>query len=97
MMFALICTDKQDGLALRMRTRPEHLEYLRRNASALVSAGPRLDEDGNPCGSVFLLDVAERVEAEQFAANDPYSLAGLFSRVELTGFRHVFKDGAEVV
>jgi uncharacterized protein YciI len=97
MMFALICTDKQDSLELRMRTRPAHLEYLRQNAADLVSAGPRLDPDGNPCGSVFILDMPERVAAETFAANDPYEIAGLFSHSELTGYRSVFKDGAEVV
>lgn len=96
MMFALICTDKQGGLDLRMRTRPAHLEYLRQNAAGLVSAGPRLDDDGKPCGSVFILDMPERVAAEAFAANDPYAIAGLFERSELTGFRHVFKDGAEL-
>lgn len=96
MMFALICTDKPGGLELRMQTRPAHLEYLRGFATSLVTAGPKLDDDGKPCGSVFVLDLPDRVAAEAFAANDPYALAGLFSRSELTGFRHVFKDGAEV-
>lgn len=96
MMFALVCTDKPASLDLRLGTRPAHLDYLREHKAALVHCGPRLDDEGRPCGSVFLLEMSERVQAEAFAANDPYALAGLFDRTELTGFRTVFEDGAEI-
>ena len=96
MLFALICTDVAGGLPLRMATRGAHLAYLREHAPALVSAGPMLDERGDPCGSVFILDFSERVEAEAFAANDPYAQAGLFADTLLRGYRGVFRDGKQL-
>lgn len=92
-MFVLMCKDVPGGLAIRQRTRPEHLAYLREHAASIVRAGPMLNEAGEPCGSIFLLDMAERVAAEAFAANDPYALAGVFERVELLGYRDVVRDG----
>ena len=41
------------------------------------------------CGSLIVLDVDTREAAEEFAARDPYALAGLFKRVTITGFRPV--------
>ena len=41
------------------------------------------------CGSLIVLDVDSREAAEEFAAGDPYAVAGLFERVTITGFRPV--------
>ena len=40
MLYAVICTDKPDGLALRMANRPEHVAYLQSLGDRLVIAGP---------------------------------------------------------
>ena len=96
MPFALICLDKPGCLDLRLATRPQHLAYLQTYAGKLKEAGPLLDNDGRPCGSVLIVDVAERAEAEGFAESDPYQKAGLFESVLIRGYRTVFKDG-EVV
>ncbi len=93
MLFALICTDKPGGLDLRLATRPQHLAYLTTYATKLVTAGPLLDRDERPCGSLLLVDVADRAEAEGFAEADPYNRAGLFESVVIRPFRHIFKEG----
>ena len=36
MLFAIITSDKKDGLDLRLSTRPEHVEYLEGLGSQLV-------------------------------------------------------------
>jgi uncharacterized protein YciI len=96
MLFTLLCTDKPGALDLRMATRSTHLAYLQSFKAMLVEAGPMLDLDGKPCGSVFILEAADREAAAAFAAGDPYAQAGLFESSVLRGFRHVFKDGVEL-
>lgn len=94
MLFAIFCTDKPGRLETRLAVRATHLSYLERHIGKLVHAGPLLDTEGRPCGSLLLIDVADRTEAEGFAANDPYAEAGLFESTLIRGFRTVFRDGA---
>lgn len=96
MLFALICADRPDSLALRMATRPEHLAYLQSEAKKIVSGGALLDADGKPRGSLLILDVADRAEAEAFAAGDPYAKAGLFESAVIRPFRQVYRDGEKI-
>jgi uncharacterized protein YciI len=96
MLFALICTDKPGSLDLRLATRGAHLAYLETYQQRLVQAGPLLDPDGRPCGSLLLVDVADAAEAAGFAEADPYNRAGLFESVVIRPFRTVFKDGDKV-
>ena len=84
------------SLDLRLATRPAHIAYLTTYASHVVQGGPLLDADGRPCGSMLLVDVADRAAAEGFAASDPYGRAGLFESTVIRAFRTVFKDGEAV-
>ena len=63
------------------------------NVEADVLAGPLLDVDGRPSGSLLVIDVNDRAEAEGFAAGDPYAKAGLFESTIVRPFREVFRDG----
>lgn len=96
MLFAISCTDKPASLALRMETRPAHVDYLKQHAASFVLVGPVLDAEGKPCGSLLVVDVADRAAAEAFAAGDPYAKAGLFESAVIRPFRTVFKDGVAV-
>ena len=40
-------------------------------------------------GSMIVLDVKTRAEAESWAHNDPYAKAGLFDRVEIHPWKHL--------
>jgi len=51
-LFALICTDKPDSLALRMATREAHFAYARVHAGAIRLGGPFLTADGGMAGSL---------------------------------------------
>ena len=93
MLFAIICTDKPASLDLRHATRPQHLAYLETYGSRLVQAGPLLDKDDRPCGSLLIVDVADWAEAAGFAEADPYNRSGLFEAVLIRPYRQVYKDG----
>ncbi|MBN8293537.1 YciI family protein [Rhodobacter sp. NTK016B] len=86
-LFALICTDKAECEELRKTTRDEHLGYLNTTGKT-VMAGPFL-EDGHMTGSLVVIDVADRAEAEDWAANDPYARAGLFAKVRIEEWKKV--------
>ena len=96
MLFAIFCADRPASLDLRLASRPVHLAYLQTYAAKLVQAGPLLDTDGRPCGSLLIVDVNDRAEAEGFAAGDPYAKAGLFESTIIRPFRSVFRDGEPV-
>jgi hypothetical protein len=93
MLFAIMCFDKLASLDLRLATRPTHLAYLTTYKDRLKHAGPLLDTDGRPCGTLLLVDVADRPAAEGFAEGDPYAKAGLFESTIIRAYRAVFEDG----
>jgi uncharacterized protein YciI len=84
--------DKPGTLDLRMKTRPAHMEYAERIGDKLFFAGPAMDEAGNMCASVWIVDVGSRAEAEAITAEDPYEKAGLF---ETKIVRRFMKTGGE--
>lgn len=96
MLFAITCTDKPESLPIRLATRDKHIAYLLGHAASLVQAGPLLDPQGRPCGSLLLVEVADVAAAEALAAGDPYAAAGLFASVTVRPFRTVFRDGVLV-
>ncbi|MBC8363532.1 MAG: YciI family protein [Actinobacteria bacterium] len=92
MLFNIHALDRTDAGDLRAETRSAHLEYMA--GFDLTYAGPLLDEEGAMCGSLIVLEAEDLLEAEAFAAGDPYAVAGLFERVEIRGFRPVFGPGS---
>jgi hypothetical protein len=96
MFFAVICTDRPGALDLRLATRPSHLAFLETYVAKLAYAGALADIDGRPCGSLLIIDVGDRAEAEGFAASDPYAKAGLFESTVIRPFRPAFKDGEKL-
>ncbi|SFD28770.1 YciI family protein [Tropicimonas isoalkanivorans] len=88
MLVAIICKDKPGALQTRKNNRAAHLEHV--DASGVVTiAGPFLDDAGEMCGSLVILDVEDMTKAEEWAAKDPYALAGLFESVEIKPWKKV--------
>jgi uncharacterized protein len=88
-LFTLVCQDKPEALDLRLATREAHLAYLRGFGDQVKLAGPLLDTEGRPAGSLLVFEAESLDEAERFAAGDPYAQAGLFEQVDISGFRAV--------
>ncbi len=87
MRVALICIDKPDHLAVRQENRAAHLAYI--EATGVVEmAGPFLD-GGAMCGSLVVLEVGSVAAAREWAAGDPYALAGLFASVDIREWKKV--------
>ena len=87
-MFALICTDKPGCLDIRKANRAKHLDYIA-ETGVVVQAGPFLDAAGEMSGSLVILDLDNRHEAEAWAKGDPYAVAGLFLKVRIEEWKKV--------
>ena len=87
--FVLICIDKPGSLELRMATRQAHFAYAGEHKGIRLG-GPFLDETGDMAGSLIIMDADDIEAARAFSANDPYTKAGLFERVEIRPWRATF-------
>lgn len=88
MLIALMAYDKDGALALRKANRDAHVAYLK-STGAVVQAGPFLDDAGDMCGSLIILDLPDMGAAQAWADDDPYAKAGLFRDVTLMQWNKV--------
>ena len=97
MLYAIIAEDLPGALERRVAHRPAHVERLKalQAEGRLVLAGPHpaIDAaDPGPAGfsgSLIVAEFASRDAAVAWAAEDPYTAAGVFSRVTVKPFRKV--------
>lgn len=94
MLFAILCTDKPGALQLRLDTRPVHVAHLNRlnEEGKLAFAGPFLDADGKPNGSLVVVKADSIEAARELAEADPYAKAGLFATVDVKPWNWVFNN-----
>jgi uncharacterized protein YciI len=88
MRFTLICTDKADHLEVRKANRDAHLAHIA-SSGVVEMAGPFLNDKGEMSGSLVILGVGSKAEAEAWAAADPYAKAGLFAKVRIEEWKKV--------
>ena len=87
MKFVIIGYDGPEGEAKRKIHRPAHLANLEPldKQGRVILAGPLADK----AGSLLVLEFATQEEAERFAHDDPYTVQGVFERVEIHPFTQV--------
>ncbi len=89
MAFLITCKDKKNSLELRLSTREEHIKYLKKVKKKLILAGPILDKNDKPIGTVLILDFDKITDLKKFLNGDPYSKVHLFDEVKITRFKKV--------
>ena len=92
MTFVIIGYDGREGEAKRKVHRAAHLANLEplNKQGRVVLAGPLTDK----AGSLMVLEFETLEEAEDFARHDPYTIHGIFERVEIHPFLQVFPKSA---
>ncbi len=88
--FIVFCKDKKNSLKKRLDNRDEHLRYLENNKDKLLMAGPILDNDDTPKGSVLIMNFETKDDLKKFLEKDPYALVNLFEKVTIEVFKKVF-------
>ncbi len=88
MIFVILGFDGPDGEARRKVYRPAHLANLEPldRAGRVLLAGPLTDKTG----SLIVIEADSLEEARKFALEDPYTVNGVFERVEVHPFTQVF-------
>lgn len=92
MKFVIIGYDSLQGEAKRKLHRAAHLANLEPldKQGRVILAGPLTDK----AGSLLVLEFETLEEAEDFARHDPYTIHGIFERVEIHPFLQVFPKSA---
>lgn len=73
---------------LRDKNLPPHIEYLRSQKKILVVSGATVSDDGKAfTGSLLIVNVNTRAEAQAFVDGDPFTKAGMFKDVKITRMR----------
>jgi uncharacterized protein YciI len=87
MKFVIIGYDGPEGEAKRNIHRSAHLSNLEPldRQGRVVLAGPLTDK----AGSLLVLEFETQEEAEDFARHDPYTVHGVFERIEVHPFKQV--------
>ena len=88
--YIITCLDKKNSLKKRLANRDLHLKYLKSLKNKLILAGPILNKNNKPKGSVLILKFQNKFELDNFLKNDPYSKVDLFETVNVEIFKRVF-------
>ena len=88
--YIITCLDKKNSLKKRLANRDLHLKYLKSLKNKLILAGPILNKNNKPKGSVLILKFQNKFELNDFLKNDPYSKVDLFETVNVEIFKRVF-------
>ncbi len=88
MKFVILGFDGPEGQAKRKIHRPAHLANIESldAQGRVVLAGPLTDKTG----SLILIEAESLEEAQRIAREDPYTVHGVFERVEVHPFMQVF-------
>jgi uncharacterized protein YciI len=90
MLFAIHALDGDGALPKRLEAGDAHRAHIAGAGSygvKIVISGPLVKDDGETMiGSLIVIEAANREAAERFNKDDPYSLAGVFEKVTISGF-----------
>ncbi len=89
MTYLITCKDKKNSLNLRLSTREKHIKYLKKIKKKLILAGPILDKEENPVGTVLIVDFDNLATVKKFLNDDPYSKVNLFKDINIVRFKKV--------
>ena len=90
MLYAMIAKDKPGSMEQRLATRPVHLDHLTGLGQRLRLAGALLDDNGQPEGSLMVVEAESIEDATALFMADPFISAGVFASYEIKPWRLAF-------
>jgi len=88
MLWAIYCLDKPNAAATRSKLLKVHRDYLDANLPNIFFSGPLQSDDAEESfGSLFILNLKDRAEAQAFIGNEPFNNAGVFEKVMIFRMR----------
>lgn len=90
MLYTIYCIDIENSKFIRDKFYPEHKSFLSktdRYGIDIIMSGPLMnDRNDDAIGSLFVIDAADRLSAEEFHHNDPFYKAGVWQKTYITSF-----------
>jgi len=88
MLYSVYCQDAENTAALREKHLKVHREYLDAWSNRIFFSGPLQSDDAETAlGSLFILNVENRAEAERYIDNEPFNKAGIFAKITIRRMR----------
>lgn len=88
MLYSVYCEDADNTHELRATHLAEHRAYLESWGDKIFFSGPLQSDDAAIAhGSLFVMNVADRAEAERYIYNETFYKAGIFKRVTIYRMR----------
>ena len=86
--FTIHALDGPGKAAARAEARPSHRARLREHDHDLTVrvGGPLLDEQGDMCGTLLVVEAEDKSKVVAFLQEDPYSQSGVYQTVEIHEF-----------
>jgi uncharacterized protein len=74
-----------------LQGRQAHLDYTMQFNNKIIAAGLIMSDDRETMvRSIILINFDNRAEVEGYCAMDPYSKAGVFTRVSIQPLKHIW-------
>lgn len=94
MPYLIYAIDFEGKQEIRESLREAHRDHLKRQGMKILAAGALLSEDtGEVIGGITLLDTEDRMTAQNFADEDPYSKAGIRKELHVMFWRKRWWEG----
>ena len=93
MQFIIKAYDGPDMLEKRMEVRPDHLEGMKALGKQIICAGGLLDDEGKMKGSALVMEFPDRAALDNYLANEPYVVAGVWQKIEVETMNVVLVNG----
>ena len=87
--YIVICKDKKNSLKKRLENRKMHLDHLKKINKQVLLAGPMINKNQSPKGSVLILNFENKEKLKKFLKADPYVKVGLFEEITIENFKRV--------
>ena len=97
MQFLVKAYDGPNMLEKRMEVRPRHLEGMRALGKQIICAGGLLDDEGNMKGSALVMEFPDRAALDEYIANEPYVIEGVWQKIEVEFINVVLVNGEKTM
>ena len=88
MLWVISRTAAPNFTEMREKSLQPHADYLRSQKKILVLSGATTSDDGKEfVGSLLIVNVGSRADAQAFVDGDPFTKAGMFKNVTIMRMR----------
>nr|WP_314528183.1 YciI family protein [uncultured Pseudomonas sp.] len=88
MIFAIHALYKPNAAEQRAALLPAHRDYLAGVAERIAFAGPLLGPQGEPVGSLMVVDFDDEAHVQTWLATEPFTQGGLFQQLDVQCFQN---------